>query len=119
MMDQKIMLSKKMEWRKSSQPALLFKAFNDRHCNLAGYLKQNYLNYKRIVFVESEYSIYPEIPREEYQILNKSKKRFQKKWEHFTDICGGEQGYKDENRRFYSEDDWPLGEYLLKKLLNI
>ena len=26
---------------------------------------------------------------------------------------------KDQNRRFYSEDDWPLGEYLLKKLLNL
>lgn len=51
--------------------------------------------------------------------LNRGKKRFQKKWEHFTDICNNGQGYRNENRRFYSEDDWPLGEYLLKKLLNI
>ena len=69
--------------------------FNERHINTGAYLKQNYLTYKRIVFVESDYSIFPEIPKDEYQYLAKGKKRFQRKWQHFTEICCGNNGFKD------------------------
>ena len=82
--DQKLMHSIKTEWRKSGYPNLMFKMFNDKHVNTAGYIRQNYLTYKRLVFVESDFCIFPDIPKECYLSLSKSKRRFQSKWQHFT-----------------------------------
>jgi hypothetical protein len=41
---------------------------------------------------------------------------FKTKWDNFTDIC---DNIHDEHRIFYSEDDTPMGSYILKKIMGI
>lgn len=84
------------------------------------YLRNKHLDYKRIVYVESDFSSasFPEITRTMIDEYNKARLRgFRRKWPFFTEICGN--NYRDESRRYYSEDDWPIGEYILKKVVNL
>jgi oligoribonuclease (3'-5' exoribonuclease) len=70
--------------------------------------------------VESDFShhSFPEVTRQMIEEYNKTRVRgFPRKWPFFTEICGN--SVKTESRRFYSEDDWPMGEYILKKMLNL
>jgi rRNA maturation endonuclease Nob1 len=58
-MDQKLILSKKTECRKSRYPNLLYNSFNIQNVNIAQNLKSKYITFKKIIFVETDYSIFP------------------------------------------------------------
>ena len=82
------------------------------------YLRHRYLVYKRIVFVESDYSpqTLPEVTKQMVdEYIRKKNRNFKSKWADFTEICE----IVEESRRVYSGDDLPLGEYILKKLLSM
>lgn len=77
---------------------------------MQNYFKHKHLDFKKIVYVESDFSStsFPEVSRQMIDEYNKARVReFKRKWPFFTEICGN--NCKDESRRYYSEDDWPMG----------
>ncbi len=75
------------------------------------------MSYKRISFYGSDFENYHEVNRvnlDEY--LRSRTHSFRNRWDYFTEICGE---INDEHRLFYSNDDTPIGVYILKKLTSI
>lgn len=94
MLDQDMMQSMEPAIRASlSNPAaanIFFSSNVESDNTLVAYLRYKYIVYKRIVFVESEYSpaALPEVTKqvaEEYQ--RKKFRGFRTKWNYFTEVC--------------------------------
>lgn len=98
-------------------PEMFFSFYNEHHSDILNYLKERYLSYKNITYSGSDFENYPEVSKascDEY--LKARKHSFRNRWDYFTDICGD---IRDYHRLFYSDDDHPLGVYLLKKITSI
>lgn len=124
-LDQQLIQSMKPEIRNTlvanEAPNIFFSQVVEKsESTVHSYLRNKHLDYKRIVYVESDFSSasFPEVTRAMIDDYNRTRLRgFRRKWPFFTEICGN--NYKDESRRYYSEDDWPMGEYILKKMVNL
>lgn len=100
-----------------NNPEMFFSFYNEHHSDIINYLKQKYLSYKQISYYGSDFQHYPEVNKlnlDEY--LKNRTHSFRNRWDYFTQICGE---INDEHKLFYSNDDTPIGVYLLKKITSI
>ena len=64
---------------------MFFSFYNEHHSDILNYLKERYISYKRITYVESDFSSYPEVNKanlDEY--LKFRKHSFRNHWDNFT-----------------------------------
>ena len=115
-MDQVLLESMNENMRKScylNNPEMFFSFYSEYHFDILTIVKEKYVSYKQITYVQSDLTNYPEITNAniiEYRSLRTHS--FKNKWQNFTEICNSIQ---DEHKMFYSEEDIPLGSFLLKK----
>lgn len=98
-------------------PGMFFSFYAQFHYDILSYIKQKYVTYKQITYVESDCGNFPEINKGILDEYTKGRaKSFKNKWICFTEIC---TEASDNHKMFYSEEDTPLGSYLLKKLTGL
>ena len=119
-MDEELLNSMSEQVRNScylNNSEMFFSFYAEFHSDLLSLIKEKYVSYKHISYVESDFSSYPEVNKpalEEY--LKGRSHTFKAKWENFTEICGE---IRDEHRMFYSDEDLALGGFLLKRLTGL
>ena len=96
---------------------MFFSLYDEHHSDILSYLKEKYLSYKHISYTGSNFENYPEVNKINLeQYLKARKHSFRNRWDSFTEICGE---IHDHHRIFYSDDDSPIGFYLLTKITSI
>ena len=93
---------------------MFFTFYAEFHYDILSYIKEKYVSYKQINYVESDFANYPEVTKGGLEEYTRGRTHsFKNKFNNFTEICSSIQ---DEHKMFYSEEDTPLGSFLLKKL---
>lgn len=119
-MDQNLLESMTETMRKSCflhNSEMFFSFYAEFHHDILSYIKEKYVTYKQITYVDSDLGNYPEVNKgivEEY--IKSRTKSFKNKWQNFSEICSEDNNC---HKMFYSEEDTPLGSYLLKKLTGL
>jgi hypothetical protein len=80
---------------------MFFSFYNEFHHDLLSYVKEKYVSFKHLTYVESDFNNYPEVTKPAFEDYLKGRSHsFKNKWGNFTEICGD---IRDEHKMFYSE----------------
>ena len=102
-MDQNLLESMSESNRKScylNNSQMFFSFYSEFHHDILSYIKEKYVTYKLITYVDSDLANFPEVTKGAFDDYLKARsKSFKNKWPNFTEIC---HEICDSHKLFYS-----------------